>query len=624
METSPLALATARAIVAALPDGIELAADEAAGLLAPPPKPELGDLAFPCFRLAKALRKAPPQIAQELAAALAGHEMFVSTRATGPYLNLSLLLGPAAALVLGPLARGEMPSPAGSGDPHPEGEAARVAEQMLQRVPERVMVEYSQPNTHKAFHVGHMRNLCLGDAIVRLLRADGYDVVAANYLGDVGAHIAKCLWWYLDVLDDAGRTPPARARGEWLGELYAAASNRLADWEDAAAAGDEAAAASLAAAKARTTEILQKLEARDPALIDVWRTTRQWSLDDFDEIYAWCDVTFDRVFFESEVDESGLALVEDYLARGVFVESEGAIGIFNEEVKHMPFFMLRKRDGTSLYATKDLALARLKFQEHRIDRSIYVVDTRQSDHFRHVFLTLEKMGFGQASRCQHVPYEMVELPSGPMAGRKGNVILFSALRERMTRHLTENYLAKYREEWPEEEIEHAAHLVALGAIKFGMLARDVNQKIVFDMEAWLAVEGDTGPYLQYSAARIGSILRTAAERGKPLDPAALADEARVRAAGEALAEAEERALLLVLAELGPTTHRAAQSLRPSVLCTYLLELAKAINRFANSKQCRVVDSEGALLEGRLMLVKAAHEAMGWGLARLGIQAPVRM
>jgi arginyl-tRNA synthetase len=157
-----------------------------------------------------------------------------------------------------------------------------------------------------------------------------------------------------------------------------------------------------------------------------------------------------------------------------------------------------------------------------------------------------------------------------------------------------------------------------------MLARDVNQKIVFDMEAWLAVEGDTGPYLQYSAARAGSILRTAAERGKPLDPAVLTDEARVRAGGEALAEPEERALLLVLAELGPTTHRAAQSLRPSVLCTYLLELAKAIHRFANSKQCRVVDSEGALLDGRLMLVKAAHEAMGWGLARLGIQAPVRM
>lgn len=618
METSPLALATARAIVAALPEGTDLTVDEVAGLLAPPPKPELGDLAFPCFRLAKALRKAPPQIAHDLAAALAGHAAFEATRATGPYVNVSLRLGTAAGLVLGPLAGGHPPAPSSVRT------SAQAAAPGAAPARERVMVEYSQPNTHKAFHVGHMRNLCLGDAIVRLLRADGYDVVAANYLGDVGAHIAKCLWWYLDVLDEAGRQPPDRARGEWLGELYAAASNQLADWEDAAAAGNEAAAASLAAAKARTTEILQKLEARDPALIEVWTRTRQWSLDEFDEIYQWCGVSFDRVFFESEVDEPGLALVEEYLARGVFVESEGAVGIFNEEVKHMPFFMLRKRDGTSLYATKDLALARLKFQEHRIDRSIYVVDTRQSDHFRHVFLTLGKMGFAQASKCQHVPYEMVELPSGPMAGRRGNVILFSALRERMTRHLTDNYLAKYRGDWPAEEIERAAHLVALGAIKFGMLARDVNQKIVFDMEAWLAVEGDTGPYLQYSTARAGSILRKAAERGKPLDPQALAAEDRVRAAGEALVEPEEWALVLALADLGPVTHRAAQSLRPSVLCTYLLELAKAINRFANAKSCRVVDSEGAVLDGRLMLVTAAREAMAWGLRNLGIQAPVRM
>jgi arginyl-tRNA synthetase len=604
METSPLALATARAIVAALSEGTNLTVDEVAGLLAPPPKPELGDLAFPCFRLAKALRKAPAQIAADLAATLAGDGIIATTRATGPYLNVSLELGHAAALVLGPLALG-----------HPPAAPARS---------ERVMVEYSQPNTHKAFHVGHMRNLCLGDAIVRLLRADGHEVVAANYLGDVGAHIAKCLWWYLDVLDEAARQPPARARGEWLGELYAAASNRLDDWDDAAKAGDATAAAALAAARARTTEILQRLEARDPELMEVWQRTRQWSLDEFDEIYRWCGVVFDRVFFESEVDELGLALVDEYLAKGVFVESDGAVGIVNDEVKHMPFFMLRKRDGTSLYATKDLALARKKLEEHAIDRSIYVVDSRQSDHFRHVFLTLGKLGLAQAAKCEHVPYEMVELPSGPMAGRKGNVILFSALRERMTRHLLESYFAKYREEWPAEEIEHAAQLVALGAIKFGMLARDVNQKIVFDMEAWLAVEGDTGPYLQYSTARLGSILRKAAERGKHLSPAALADEARVRATGAALLQPEERALLLELAELGPVVHRAAQSLRPSVLCTYLLGLAKAINRFANAKHCRVLDSEGAVLEGRLMLVEAAHEAMAWGLGCLGIEAPVRM
>ncbi len=600
--TTALQQDVAAAIVAALPPGADMDAAQVAAALTRPPDPTLGELAFPCFKLAKALRRAPPQIATELAAALQGAPGLKAAAASGGYVNLELDLGHAAAIVLAPLLRGPQ-----------RVEVSRA---------EHVMVEYSQPNTHKAFHVGHMRNLCLGDALVRLLRCDGFDVIAANYLGDVGAHIAKCLWWYLDMLDDAGRVPPDQARGEWLGELYSAASDRLATLEDAAKAGDAVAAADLAKAKARTTEILQKLEARDPELTAVWRETRAWSLADFDEIYRWCGVTFDRVFYESEVDEPGLALVEEFLAKGVFVRSEGAVGIVNDEVKHMPFFMLRKRDGTSLYATKDLALARLKFEEHHIDRSIYVVDARQSDHFRHVFLTLAKMGFAQAARCEHVPYEMVELPSGPMATRSGNVILFRALRERMTSYLLSQYLAKYRGEWSDAEIETCAHQLALGAIKYGMLSRDVNQKIVFELEAWLELEGNTGPYLQYSAARAGSILRRAAEQG--LATAAGADAAALQATFATLGQPEERELVTVLDGLRPALAQAAASLRPSLVCAYLHELAKSINRFVNSKQCRVLQSEGEVRIARLTLVSAAHEALRFGLLQLGIEAPARM
>ncbi|MBC8072603.1 MAG: arginine--tRNA ligase, partial [Deltaproteobacteria bacterium] len=344
--TTALQEDVAQAIVDALPGEAGASLATVAEALTTPPDPKLGDFAFPCFKLAKALRKAPPQIAAELASRIAGAPAIEAAVASGAYVNLRLRPGHAASIVLPALVRG-------------------IAEPSVTRR-ERVMVEYSQPNTHKAFHVGHMRNLCLGDALVRLLRADGYDVIAANYLGDVGAHIAKCLWWYLDVLDDAGRTPPAHGRGEWLGEIYSAASNQLSQWEDDAKRGEAEATTRLAAAKARTTEILQKLEARDPELTRVWSETRGWSLEDFDEIYRWCDVHFDRVFYESEVDEPGLRLVDEFLAKGVFAHSDGAVGIFNEEVKHMPFFMLRKRDGTSLYATKDLALARLKFEEHKI------------------------------------------------------------------------------------------------------------------------------------------------------------------------------------------------------------------------------------------------------------------
>ena len=601
MFDASLAAAAARALHPFLPEAAALGLAEVEAAMTAPPDPTLGDLAFPCFKLAKALRKGPPQIAAELAAQIsAGPSGSLINRAVaaGPYVNLHLDLGRAAALVLPPLARDQIPAPPASGT--------------------RVMIEYSQPNTHKAFHVGHLRNLCLGDALVRLLRHDGDDVVAANYLGDVGAHIAKCLWWFLDHLAD--RTPPANNRGEWLGECYSAASNQLDLWEDQAKAGDPAAATSLAAAKARTTELLLKLEARDPELMAVWSETRQWSLDDFTEIYAWCGVHFDRIFFESEVDEPGLKLVDEYLHKGVFVESEGAIGILNPEVKHMPFFMLRKRDGTGLYATKDLALARLKFEEYRIDRSIYVVDVRQSDHFRHVFLTLKKMGFSQAERCQHVPYEMVELPDGPMATRKGNVVLFRSLRQQMTEHIRREYLDNFTGEWPEAEIVAAANMIALGAIKYGMLARDVNQKIVFDMRAWLELTGNTGVYLQYTCARANSILGKCAEVGKSLDPALLAELTSVPTPDEI--HPDERALLLALDRLPASAHAAAQQLRPSLLCTYLFELAQSFNTF--NAHCPVKPSEGAQLQLRLLLVTATVNAMRHALGLLGIPTLRRM
>ncbi len=603
-STSALAQAVAAVLHPVLPAEAGLSQDDVAGILAQPPDKKMGDLAFGCFRLAKALRNAPPKIAIELCEKVPTGGIISAVSPAGPYLNFTLDVGSMATTVLPDLA-------VGLGEP-------------VVTLSEKVMVEYSQPNTHKAFHVGHMRNVSLGDALVRLLRAHGHEVVAANYLGDVGAHIAKCLWWFLDVLSEAERQPPAEAKGEWLGELYAKANNQLSEWAEAAKAGDADALSKLDAAKARTTEILLKLEARDPELIAVWEKTRQWSLEEFDEIYAWSKVVFDRVFYESEVDEPGLKLVQEYLDKGVFVESEGAIGIFNEEIKHMPFFMLRKGDGTSLYATKDLALANLKFKDFAIDRSIYVVDMRQSDHFKHVFLTLKKMGFEQADKCHHVPYEMVELPEGAMSTRNGTVILFRALRERMLGHLQDAYLGKYRGEWSDAEIEETAHALALGAIKYGMLNRDVNQKIVFDLEAWMNLEGNTGPYIQFAASRLGSILRKAKTAGKTLDVDLLSSPEALALAGTALEQSEERELISALDGLQTAVYAAAEALKPSVLCTYLHNLAKAVHRFSTSKQCKVIDQEGDRLQGRLLLVTAANEALRWGLWQLGIPSPQRM
>lgn len=598
MRPDALAQEVAKLLAPLIPEAAGLGVEAIAALLAPPPKPELGEFAFPCFRLAKALRSAPAKIAAELAGQLAGRDNPLIAEATpaGPYLNLRLHAHEAGRLLLPAWARGEQPE-------YPKSD-------------QKIMVEYSQPNTHKAFHVGHMRNLCLGDSIVRLLRATGHEVVAANYLGDVGTHVAKCLWGLEALTNEA---PPEQGRGEWLGEIYSRASDQLDDWKQAAEAGDEEAAARYAAARERMSVILRGIEAREPAYLELWERTRQWSLDEFAEIYAWANVQFDRVFYESEVDEPGLKLVDEFLGKGVFIESRGAVGIENPEIKHMPFFMLRKSDGTGLYATKDLALARMKFEEFGVDRSIYVVDARQSDHFKQVFLTLSKMGFAQAALCEHVAYEMVELPEGAMSSRKGNVITFRALREQLAAALDDKHFAKLRGEQSEQNIAAGIHQVSLGAIKYGMLARDNNQKIVFDMDEWTKVEGgDMGPTLQYVTARTASLLRKGQERGLVLDPALLAGQAPLQAG--TLNELAERALMQALIVLPGTVTQAASSLRPSALCAQLYTLARAYNRF--QQECNVIhQTDAGVIQSRLLLVKATRGALSWGLGLLGIPAP---
>lgn len=601
MRPDALAQEVAKLLAPLIPEPAGLDVDAVAALLAPPPKPELGEFAFPCFRLAKPLHRAPPKIAAELAEQVTAldHPLIASATPTGPYLNLRLHAHESGRILLPAWARGERPEFAKSD--------------------QKIMVEYSQPNTHKAFHVGHMRNLCLGDSIVRLLRATGHEVIAANYLGDVGTHVAKCLWG-LEALSPG--QPPERGRGEWLGEIYFRASDQLDDWKAAGEAGDEPATAKYEAARARMSEILRGIESREPHYLELWQRTRQWSLDEFAEIYAWTDVHFDRVFYESEVDEPGLQLVDEFLQKGVFIESRGAVGIENPEIKHMPFFMLRKSDGTGLYATKDLALARMKFEEFGIDRSIYVVDARQSDHFKQVFLTLKKMGFAQADQCEHVAYEMVELPEGGMSSRKGNVITFRSLREQLAAALEAKHFAKFRGDWSDQAVDEGIHQVSLGAIKYGMLARDNNQKIVFNMGEWTDVQGgDMGPSLQYVSARTASLLRKASARELNVSEALLAGEAPLQTG--TLDQPAERALMQMLVTLPGTVAQAASSLRPSLLCSHLYALARAYNHF--QAKCNVIhQTDAGVIQSRLLLVKATREALGWGLSLLGIPAPERM
>jgi len=572
------------ALVRLLPDGasLSLAAADISRLLEQPPESKLGDYALPCFRFAKELRLSPQATAQALAAGLQTGGWLGHVEVANAFLNLFT--------VKSELARAVLPAVlSGKSFELPRENAAHAAT--------RIMVEYSQPNTHKEFHVGHVRNVCLGNALVRLFRYNGYQVTATNYYGDEGTHIATCLWYIIRF----GKEPPAVGRGEWLGRMYAESKRQLA----------EANETTRTAMAAEISAIHHQIEAKRGDAYELWCETRQWSLDDFAAIYDWLDVHFDVLFYESELTEEAQELVDEYLKRGVFVEDQGAVGVDLKPFK-LGFSILRKRDGNTLYATKDLVLARRKFEKYAIDRSIYVVADEQNHHFKQVFKVLELMGFKQANRSHHLSYGMVVLPDGKMSSRSGTAVAFSSLRELMLTHLGE-FLKKYESEWTPTEIAETAHRLCDGAIKYGMIATDPAKEIVFNLEDWLSFDGNSGPYLMYSYARTRSILRKAEAQGFLPDAAALGE----------LTHPTEHELLRFLYDFNDVVGAATEGYKPSLLATHLYHMSKAFNRFYADLSILKAESE-TLRAARLALTAAFARTLFEGLALLGIRPPERM
>jgi arginyl-tRNA synthetase len=585
--------------------GVEEPSEALAERIEQPPDAALGDYAFPCFQFAKALRKPPPKIAAELAEALrakldaeaadggaADGALLTGVEAAGPYVNFRVAVAEMAQRTIPAILSG-----------------AYFAEHREAGKP-KVMVEYSQPNTHKAFHVGHMRNVALGDALVRILEYNGHEVVAANYIGDVGTHIARCLWFYLHHREELGEqaeppgADPPSARGEWLGMLYTAATQRI----------DNAPEELKIHYTREVSRVLQALESGEGEVAQLWRSTRQWSLDAFAEIYGWLRARFDHVFYESEMEKAGRAAVEDGLARGVFQRSQGAVGI-DLEAHGLGFFLVLKADGTTLYATKDLALAETKFERFGVRQSIYVVGAEQTLHFRQVFKTLELLGYEQARDCHHLSYGLVMLPEGKMSSRAGNIIAFTRLREEMHDYIVRNYLGAHRGDWDDAEIAEAARRIAVAAIRYGMVKQDPSRSIVFNLEDWLVSEGDTGTYLCYAYTRVQSILRAVAQ-ARGLEPDAGADLTL-------LAHENERALIRALHDFNRTVQRAARQLRPNLVANALFTLCKDFSRAYTT--CSVLHAESdELARARLALFGATGRLLGEGCRLIGIEPPERM
>lgn len=475
---------------------------------------------------------------------------------------------------------------------------------------ERVMVEYAQPNTHHSFHIGHARNTILGESLARIVEFAGYETIRAAYPGDIGLGVITCIWAY-EKFHEGEEPEGIHERGQWLGEIYTEATTLVTPREDET----EEEKQQRLEYDAERRALYKKWDEGDPQVRELWKNTRQWSLDELADILVIFDTNIDVYFFESEVDESAKQIAEELIRMGIAEDErpDGPVIVKIDEKLHLKKEKYRtavilRSDSTTLYITKDLALAKEKFEQYRVDRSIYVVDVRQSLHFQQVFQILELMGFPQAKNCHHLAYGFVTLPEGAMSSRKGNVILFMDVLAEAERRV-QAIIDEKNPGLTGDERETVVRQIGLGALIYGMLSVDNNKDIVFDLDEALSFDGQSAPYIQNAYVRANSILRKAgkcpesASYGYDLDPA-------------------EIELIDIISRFPAVLQKAAEDYKPLLIATYAFELAKAFHLFYHA--VRVLDADPAEKNARLRITAAARETIAIALRLLGIEAPEAM
>ena len=479
---------------------------------------------------------------------------------------------------------------------------------------ERVMVEFAQPNTHHSFHMGHARNTILGEVLARLVEFAGFDTIRATYPGDMGLGVITVVWAY-DKFYNGQEPEGIHERGQWLLKTYVEATARLEKKESETP--EETARREAYDAERR--EMLRKWEAGDPYVYELWRVTRDWSLEEFRDILGMLDVKMDVWFFESEANKLGKEIVDELITKGiaederatggpVIVKIDEKLGLTKEKYRTM---VILRSDGTTLYSTKDLALAKQKFEQYHVDRSIYVVDFRQNLHFQQIFKILELWGFPQASKCYHLSYGYVTLPEGAMSSRRGNVALFKTVYDEAI-HRALAVESERSGNVPEEQRLKIAEQIGLGALVYSMLSVDNNKDIVFDINEALSFDGRTGPYIQNAHVRANSILKKSKVEGQTSDlqPSTF----------DYVLDKHETELIEQISRFPTAVQQAANEYRPLVMAHYVYELANAFHSFYHAVPVLQSENED-VKNARLRLVAASKQTIANALRLLDIQAP---
>jgi arginyl-tRNA synthetase len=477
---------------------------------------------------------------------------------------------------------------------------------------ERVMVEYAQPNMLHSFHIGHSRTTLLGESLARIAEFSGFDTIRATYPGDMGLGVITVVWAY-DKFHKGQEPQGVHERGQWLLRIYIEATALLEKKENETP--EETARREAYDSERR--DMLRKWEAHDPYVRELWGVLREWALEEFRDILRLLDVNMDVWFFESEANKLGKEIVDELINKGiaederpqggpVIVKIDEKLGLTREKYRTM---VILRSDGTALYSTNDLALAKQKFEQYHVDRSIYVVDFRQSLHFQQVFKILELWGFPQAAKCYHLSYGYVTLPEGAMSARRGRVVLFKEVYDEAVKRA----LAVESERTgniPESERERIAEQVGLGALVYSMLAVDNNKDIVFDLNEALSFDGRTGPYIQNAHVRANSILKKSHTGVEDLPPAIFDFDLTKH----------EIELIEQISRFPNAVQQAANEYRPLVMASYVYDLANSFHSFYHAVPVLQSENEN-VRNARLRLVAAARQTLANALHLLDIKAP---
>jgi len=554
-----------------------------------PPKPELGDLSFACFDIAKIWKMSPVEAAKKIESLchphgsgdlpreaadsrFRGNDIVERVAAFGPYVNFYLNAGKIAGSVIEQIKK--------SGKNYGQNQIGNK---------KKVLIEYPSNNTHKELHVGHLRNICLGNALTQIFQVCGYQVIPINYINDFGSHVAKCLWGILKFHKDE---KPPENKQKWLGEIYTETSQYLEEHPED---------------KLQVYELQTKLEKHDKSIEKLYKTTREWSLKSFAQSFAQLGVSHDRVFYEQDVKDIGQKMVDELLKKGIAQVGEGGAIIVDLKKYNLDIGLLRKSNGAGLYLTSDLGLAVAKNKKYpHIAESIHLTGSEQTFYFQQLFKILELAGYNY--KMTHLPYGLLSLSSGKMSSRSGNVLLYEDLYDLVFNKTCQETKIRHTD-WSEKKIQSAAKIIAMSALKFEILKHEAEKNVVFDPQSAVSFDGFTGPYVLYTVARINSIVKKSRLRR------GFGGQAKIKS--ELLNTTEEKQLALNLAQYPEIVKKAFENYNPSVIVKYCFDISKLFNEFYN-KHSVLNAPDADLVKARLALSLSVKQVLENALGLLTI------